>query len=631
MKKIFHISTQSWYNLNMKMEPASIQKHQEEPRINKTKSFSEQLLGPTLTDSDIPYEIKLDANFLKQVKERKKLIEAYTSYKLDAENTDNLNNLYAELSEVFEKDESFARAALYIPFDLLPNVSISKNQEALTFISSYKKAFISLLNQMDFRADFVDGDVLDTELRQGEAPERIVKVLHLLPWLMRKSIFSQEEVIAIIKKADESTLIKTLADVLPILYRESLLDDDIFNVLSTSPHKILRDLIGKIKKEDINHPKTNLENITPKEILTSFMEAHEAALKRISMLPTSQERKIWQTEMQTELLQEEFAHKLLSHMHDLDTSTVEKLIEQKNSLLISLIITSLRIKAGEEFEEGHQVSSETKDLITHILLKTSNYQDVPIMQARRKLISHSYQYGVRIESLESPQFIQEEETLLTKKYFEKLSSCAKFIEEDPFLNKYLYPVTISLGSHAKGYAKETSDTDMGVFIRKDVNENQRNEIQGKLKQMFLTLNINGSCMEFWTDENTDGITIKNYENPDPKRGDNSLTHPLTGQWVGNLTETKKLRQDLMKMYLESDGKTVDVYDARSVWLKDLEHNMLQYRLMHKGYASHIPPYSIKKKTSNFPIDGSSMFYDEGYRGVAFDLYLKKVFLPVVSK
>ncbi len=57
----------------MKMEPASIQKHQEEPRINKTQSFSEQLLGPTLTDSDIPYEIKLDTKMNEDI--QKKFLE----------------------------------------------------------------------------------------------------------------------------------------------------------------------------------------------------------------------------------------------------------------------------------------------------------------------------------------------------------------------------------------------------------------------------------------------------------------------------------------------------------------------------------------------------------------------------
>ena len=137
-------------------------------------------------------------------------------------------------------------------------------------------------------------------------------------------------------------------------------------------------------------------------------------------------------------------------------------------------------------------------------------------------------------------------------------------------------------------------------------------------------------MEFWISESQGSITINDYENPDSYRGDSTLTHPFTGEWVGDISGTKKLRQGLLLMYLKETSRTIEGKEIKDIWLKDLEHNLLQYRLMHSGYSDNFPPKLESLSAEYFSIDGSSMFYDEGYREMAFGLYIQKVFLPQVK-
>lgn len=601
------------------------------PNTTRTPSFGDQLLAPSLAHSDIPYEIRMDPSFLRQIESRKKLIYAYATYIENQKKLDSREKLCKELSNTFDTDTEFARAALYIPFSLLPDINSDEKQESKSFISSYKKAFISLLKHTDFRADFMDGDILEPELRGGKLPDQIVKAPHLLPWLMSRGIFLQEEVLSMIKTAQNPALVQALVDVIPVLYRDSLLNEDVFTVLKTSDHEAFRKLLSQIQEMETVPKKQPISELTPKELITSFSHAHQAMVTRITSASTSENRKVWQMEVQSGRLSDEFSYRLAPHIDTtLDSATLDTLLAQNDPPCVCLIINALRIKAGMEFETEGNVTEYTQQLIDQTLVKISHNENKEVSQALNKLSQYSHHYGVNIPSPEMPQFAQSEEVPRTKSYFESLTSCARFIEEDPTLSQYLYPVVVSLGSHAKGYAKEGSDTDMCVFVKAGIQETERETIHKKLEEMSSILGVHGSCMEFWIEESENGISFKNYENPDQHRGDSLLTHPFTGEWVGNLETTKHLRQGLMNMYIRNENKVLAEHPAREVWLQDIEHNMLQYRLMHKGYTSHVPPEKSKSDHDDFSIDGKSIFYDDGYRKVAFDIYLKKAFLPVVS-
>jgi hypothetical protein len=488
-----------------------------------------------------------------------------------------------------------------------------------------------LLDEVDIRAGFVDGDVLEPALRHGAKPEQITKAPHLLPWLMRKGIFSQEEVLSLVRHATTPTSIQAFADVIPVLYHESLLDERIHEVLATSTSKVFTRLASRLKHTQETTPALATVEQTPKDIFASFTQTYEATKRRIASSSVSEARKIWQTEIQTERLQSDFAHRLLHYMGDIDKNVIDALLEKNDPLTVSLLMTACRLQAGKEFETSHSIEQHTQTMISYVLSKTAHVKDSVTKRSRETLQAYVHHYGLDASSYEAPQFIANKETSLTKQYMESLAMCATHIEHDPLLSRFVYPVTLSLGSYAKGYAKKESDMDMGIFIKPETQESNRESIERALEAMLSQLHINGSCMEFWLEDNNGTLSIKNYESPDQHRGDSSLTHPLTGEWVGNLDATKTLRQQLLRMYLESSNKTIDNEDARHLWVTGMEHNLLQYRLMHKGYASHIPPHTTKRHAHHFSIDGDSMFYDEGYRTVAFDMYLKKIFLPVYTK
>src|SRR6185295_13438322 len=115
---------------------------------------------------------------------------------------------------------------------------------------------------------------------------------------------------------------------------------------------------------------------------------------------------------------------------------------------------------------------------------------------------------------------------------------------------------------------------------------------------------------------------------DSAMGDSTLTHVLfEGAWGGNKNTIRELYEKLLVDYLYSKGKTVLQHDARTFWLKEIERDTLQYRLMHKGYARFFPKQGGIDTDHSSGIDSNSAFWDSGYRRLASKLFIDKVFLP----
>ncbi len=75
------------------------------------------------------------------------------------------------------------------------------------------------------------------------------------------------------------------------------------------------------------------------------------------------------------------------------------------------------------------------------------------------------------------------------------------------------------------------------------------------------------------------------------------------------------------------AKDIISQNARTIWLQEIERDLLQYRLMHKGYAHARPEVSSFNSEHSSDIDSNSSFWDAGYRQVASQLFVNKVFLP----
>ena len=79
--------------------------------------------------------------------------------------------------------------------------------------------------------------------------------------------------------------------------------------------------------------------------------------------------------------------------------------------------------------------------------------------------------------------------------------------------------------------------------------------------------------------------------------------------------------------------TVDK-NKRINWLRQLELEALQYRLMHKGYSRFYPLNAMAETTktqNSFLIDSESAFWDSGYRRLATKLFISRVFLPAIEE
>jgi len=91
-------------------------------------------------------------------------------------------------------------------------------------------------------------------------------------------------------------------------------------------------------------------------------------------------------------------------------------------------------------------------------------------------------------------------------------------------------------------------------------------------------------------------------------------------WLGgsNVKNLGKIAADCAMRYYEKTD--------RNFAIERLESDLLQYRLLHKGFAKFYGGHksTVKKYTE---MDGDCPFYDDSYRRIATELYVKYVFIP----
>jgi hypothetical protein len=190
------------------------------------------------------------------------------------------------------------------------------------------------------------------------------------------------------------------------------------------------------------------------------------------------------------------------------------------------------------------------------------------------------------------------------------------------------------GSRLKGYARLNADLDITVFVKPGVDFASRDQFIGKVNALFKDKVGAGKVVEFWLE--ADGDRLKVRENlhsllHSPVLASRDWAHVLLqGVWYGD-DNGRDLISQVMCEYLLPNERGEDEYQLdRAVWVRELERDVLQYRLMHRGYDKYMPSRRDAKYQKSQGIDGDSAFYDAGYRRLATLLYLKRVFLPDLS-
>lgn len=552
---------------------------------------------------------------------------------------------YNELTRLLASDDESGRLILYLPFELLPEQSHTPTTAELTeatarFLEAYKNAWSEQLLVHDLRADFMDGDVPEQAARRSSLPQ-VVKAAHLIPPLVTRGILSTDEVIDRLEISTDAMLAESIADALPVLFDLGAIQPAHIARMETSENPIVCNMAAILRSIDSRNadavpelPPTDLRGITAKYhgALTAITDAAGVADEKITPA-----RSAWLRQKNAAQALDANANEIARGLQagTLDSHAFFEFVasaDHDNDALIANAILHVLLQQNSEHSETAEVDSNSYLKSLHSLwMRRSKTNSDDIESVYLKLFSRGIireetlnELSIPIPALDTP-FAKRKESIHNE--LKEINDALEVVRSNSELMRMIYPVAITLGSRMKGYAQSTADLDVAIFVRPSIGEAERARLQSLIQSTFVNEKIGGHAMEFWLEEHDGDLRIKNFENPDTLRGDSSLPHPLLGAWCGDESAIKELYDRLMPGYLYSENKSIAGENARHVLLREMEHDSLQYRLMHKGYERFNARQGGIHTAHSDQIDGASMFYDSGYRRLANKLYVDRVFLP----
>lgn len=512
-------------------------------------------------------------------------------------------DLYKALSHELESDPDFKRIVLYLPFEFLPDAKWRASDPDLQdeinrFKSDYQYALHNLLGTQDVRANFVDGDVMETELRQGDLP-RVVKVAHMIPKLVEAGIMDIDDVRDLIKPTDDEVLLQSISEALPVLEDMGLVSDDELVEMQNLMPEFTQD-----------EPNTNVQ----------------ITLNRAKWLDKEQDRKTMEAlgdEIATEILEEKF-------------SVIRPNPDNQKAFVIG-VRKALESISRSDLQQARELYN--KYYPTMAELWDSGKPDVhdEIAKTLRRL------HGLKLVNEEQLSVFEISPPKLHGNASENLQgletemgdirNMISVIEKDPMLSEFVYPVGLVYGSRLKGYGDNESDFDIAVIVKPGTPLESKGQITESLSKIFTHEKIHGDTVQFWLeDDGENGLAVQDFAQRDKNVGESDWVNSLFGSvWEGDKATIKELREKLLTPYLYNQEKTIEDRKARRIYLEDMERENLQYRLMHKGYEKFFPPFGGLDTEHSSGVDGESTFWDSGYRMTATKLFASKVFLPKISR
>jgi predicted nucleotidyltransferase len=543
-----------------------------------------------------------------------------------------LDTLYHSLTTFMESDKAHGRMALYLPFELLEirpeDASSPLLRTAIEqFQTSYKKAWEGQLTVHDVRANFVDGDVLETELRTGDL-KRVVKAAHLIPDMVERGFISIAEVIDTAEHSPDPLLVQNMSDALRTLPRDYFSEADL-ETLSSSKQPALRSVPPAF---DTNTAPELAEAEPP--ALTTILNNAKVKLENIENYEPDES-----TPARTAWLRKDAREKALTEASATlaegllkDTIDVETINDFNDGASLLVIVDAIR----QASLENASVYAQFADWLAY---EHAAHKSEALEDSFTKLYAHLCakgivseevlaERGIVIPKLEGP--FSENLTSITP-FLEEVETMTTQIEDDPYLTQYVYPTSLLFGSQLKGYGTKNADADVAVFIKPDTPRSEKAQIEMRLAEVFGHEKIGGKTVQFWLDETADGLAVHDFEKPAASDADSTWTHILFGaSWHGNKEEIHTLQQTLLPSYFHEPDTLTEGQPTRKRWLEELERDTLQYRLMHKGYGRYYPR-AEKDSNQKETIDGNSTFFDTGYRRLASRLFASRVFLPNIKK
>lgn len=448
------------------------------------------------------------------------------------------------LTNLLEEPDT-ARIALYIPEEWLPVDSQPRYREA------YLDAWWQTLGHIDYRGDFVDGDI--GEIDSVEPVPQLAKAAHLAPMLGRAGLITASDVAYITSGTNSDVLRASFAD--------------------------------------ISRPARAISQATLHDVPTLLMAVNQAADEP----GITDARSRWLRESGMQAIAREVARST-------DWQTAERLLHASSGLERQIALRALAL-------HGRTGSSRLTTVLPGIL-RQRQHDDIQVRRQADVSLRHLYNSGalpegtLEAEGMDLPQLagnlsanlrFMPEEVALAR-------AAARRIGQQEDLGRLLYPIAMLGGSRLKGYGDESADTDIAVVARPDA------VLPDTLPELLFD-GLTPTILQ--TSEMPQGLYI------DPVWS-NLLFNAV---WIGDKATVSELQRATITMY--------DTPIDRYVALRRLEQDVLQYRLLHKGYERHYPVRADDTLIVPDGIDGQSTFWDSGYRRLATQLFAEKVRLPTI--
>lgn len=556
--------------------------------------------------------------------------------------------VYTLLADFLEADSYHGRMILYLPFELLCDQSWQPQSELLvTALARFNHIYIdrwhNLFTENDLRANFVDGDVLEPELHPEPMP-RVRKAAHLIPKLVEKGLICVSHVMDIMETTQDNVLAENVAETLFVLADLGLLPraerKRMFLRFGHSAFAALHEQRKEIAPQNIAC-KDSREWL--RGLAACAVREHAEIKKRhtsLPHLPTLKARADWERQDRADALITAYAKKcaeklvcgLLTH-EDMQEFFAPPWQHIHILIGIRAVGTAVETLAKSDRERARVMVHTYETFLRDLWQRNEPYTRSDLLCVWSRwihlgVIDDTYlrQLGAHVPQLDARCFADIKDDVQGE--IKEFAGVLQSFKSTPEFARFFYPLIIFFGSRIKGYAIGNADLDVAVFVRPGTPGDQRPRITELLSKIFLHEKIGGKVVQFWLAKKGEMLAVRNFSDPDVMLADSTWIHILFGSvWYGTKEAIRELYEKLLPEYLFSRGKKVAGYDARKIWLEEIERDVLQYRLMHKGYARYYPKQGgINTPHANL-IDCKSMFWDSGYRRLATKLFLANVFLP----
>ncbi len=533
------------------------------------------------------------------------------------------SDLYESLADFLE-DMANDRLILYLPFEMLPDHTWNPQSTALAhalkrFVHAYMKGWARLLSVSDVRANFIDGDVIEEEMRNASPLTRVVKAAHLIPKLIEKGLISLPYIKQLTEDNRGNILEASIADTLPVLADLGFIEK------STAQ--------DQYENTNVSLPFATAWNVDQLPQLSSMLRSDIERANTMLAQGITSARTHWLMKENERKVIEAYALRMAQMIHTESLALCELkefLFSQRNIRAALTAIIAAR-KAVEHNAHTHREKANAiRDACTDFFKNAWDGDNPDICDAITVTLSRWHALGIIDRSLldtydiPPPRFDAPFSILRThiNSEIEEALTAVDIIHKDPALSSFLYPALILFGSRVKGYGTTSADLDLAVFVKPNTPIEKRFEVQQSLKRIRGGKYREGKALEFWLQQSSDGmLSVRDFPHTDNALGDSTLTHVLfQGVWCGTDNSVRDLHEKLLTPYLHE-------HHARSIWLEEMERDILQYRLMHRGYGRFFPEIGGIQTAHSTGIDSESMFWDSGYRRLATKLFVTKVFLP----